>query len=76
MIDYDLKRFNARYPVPADCPAFTLALGIKRGGDLEWWNPDYVPYRGDNKWCVKCPIYGTYCDGNVCKTTIEGKEDY
>lgn len=73
--DYDLRALSGHFPVPADCPAFTTALGIKRGGSLVWWNPDYVPYKGKPEWCSKCPIFGSYCDGNNCKIKLEKEYD-
>ena len=71
-VDYYLKNLAHRSPVPADCPAYTLVVHPKK---KEWWNPDYVPYRGKSEWCVKCIIYGNYCDGYICKSTLSDKKD-
>lgn len=72
IIDYDLKRLSNKFPVPADCPAYLKTAKVRKMPDF---NPDYLPYIGKPKWCVKCCIYGTYCDGHVCEPTLETKDD-
>ncbi len=67
-IDYNLKNLTNTFPVPADCPAYTLVVTPKRS---IWWNVDYIPYRGKPEWCAKCCLYGTYCDGYTVRPRLE-----
>ena len=71
-IDLYLKGLNTRFPVPADCPAYTLVALPKK---KEWWNPNYVPYRGKLEWCARCILHGNYCDGFICIPNIKKAEE-